>query len=72
MKRPAAPFRMTASRIAVLAAVLGLGACSGKDAPEYVERSVADIYNEAHDLLRSGEYQDAASGFADKVGRARC
>ncbi len=54
-----------------LAAVLALfllGACSGDDDEAYVERPVAEIYNEAVDALQSGRYKTSARLF-DEVER---
>jgi outer membrane protein assembly factor BamD len=45
-----------------------LGACSSDDGPEYVERPVEELYNEAMSTLRTGEYKEAARLF-DEVER---
>jgi outer membrane protein assembly factor BamD len=43
-------------------------ACSSDDAPEYVERLAEDLYNNAMNTLRAGEYTEAARLF-DEVER---
>ncbi len=48
--------------------VLTLSACETTDEPEFVERPVEDLYNEAMDLLFSGFYHGAARAF-DEVER---
>lgn len=50
------------------AAVLGGCANDTAEEPAYVERPVADIYNEAMDSMQAGKYSDAAKGF-DEVER---
>ena len=45
-----------------------LSACSNKEAPEYVERKVDEIYNQAVDQLEKKEYKAAAKLF-DEVER---
>jgi len=45
-----------------------LSACTVNDEPEYVERPVSSIYNEAMDLLQNTQYRDAAQQF-DEVER---
>ncbi len=61
-----------ASKIRALLAAFALGlllaACSGTEEPEYVERPVGEIYNEAMDLLEAGNYIAAATSF-DEVER---
>ena len=54
-------------RRAVLAAVVvAVAACAGgDDRPEYVERPVEDLYNEAMDLVESGNYAEAAAAFEE-------
>ena len=52
----------------VAALVTLISACSGNDAPEYVERKVDEIYNEAVDQLEQREFQPAAMLF-DEVER---
>jgi outer membrane protein assembly factor BamD len=47
---------------------LALTACSDKTEGPYVERSVGDLYNEAHTLLDEGKYEAAANAF-DEVER---
>ena len=53
---------------AILSLVLALSACESTDEPEYVERPVEDLYNEAMDLLFNGLYTGAARAF-DEVER---
>jgi outer membrane protein assembly factor BamD len=45
-----------------------LVACSSDDVPEYVERPVEELYNQAMNTLRAGEYKEAARLF-DEVER---
>ena len=54
-------------RRAVLAAVVvAVAACAGgDDRPEYVERPVEDLYNEAMDLVEGGNYAEAAAAFEE-------
>ena len=47
---------------------VALSACTVNDEPEYVERPVSSIYNEAMDLLQNTQYRDAAQQF-DEVER---
>jgi outer membrane protein assembly factor BamD len=55
-----------ARRAALAAAVLLVAACAGSDQrPEYVERPVEELYNEAMDLLESRQYVDAAVAFEE-------
>ncbi len=64
-------FRSPTVRSGLLAALLALAvaACSGnKDEPEYVERPVEALYNEAQTSLETGEFQAAARQF-DEVER---
>jgi outer membrane protein assembly factor BamD len=42
-----------------------LAACSGTDEPDYVERPVDELYNEAQDNLEAGEYLLAAQAFEE-------
>ncbi len=51
-----------AFRFGLIAAVLALSACSNKK-DEYVERPVEELYNEAMDLIDSGEYYKASESF---------
>lgn len=57
-------------RLASTAIVLtvALSACTVNEEPEYVERPVSSIYNEAMDLLQNTQYRDAAQQF-DEVER---
>jgi len=50
-----------------IAAALTLSACSSTE-EEYIERPVAELYNEAQDHLNKKEYEEAAKAF-DKVER---
>jgi outer membrane protein assembly factor BamD len=53
-------------RAALAAVVLLLAACAGGDErPEYVERPVDELYNEAMDLLEGGESVAAAQAFEE-------
>jgi outer membrane protein assembly factor BamD len=53
-------------RLALAAAVVSLAACAtGDERPEYVERPVEDLYNEAMDLLEAGDYDEAAVAFEE-------
>ncbi|WP_019645263.1 outer membrane protein assembly factor BamD [Novispirillum itersonii] len=54
--------------LAALAVAGTLAACSGDKEPEYVEKPVTDLYNQAVDLMNEGEYSDAAKAF-DEVER---
>jgi outer membrane protein assembly factor BamD len=56
-----------ALRVFAFAAFAALAACANK-APEYVERSVEELYNEAMDKLQAGTWKDAALAF-DEVER---
>jgi outer membrane protein assembly factor BamD len=44
---------------------LGVVACSGDEEPEYVERPVEELYNEALDHLEAGNYEQAVTGFEE-------
>ena len=59
---PIAPFA-----VLLLALILGLGGCTQKK-PEYIERPVETLYNEAMDALLSEEYELAVGKF-DEVER---
>ncbi len=52
----------------VFAAALLVAACAGTDEPEYVERPVDELYNEAVDMLEAQEYKEASKLF-DEVDR---
>ena len=53
-------------RAVLAAAVVAVAACAGgDDRPEYVERPVEDLYNEAMDLVESGNYAEAAAAFEE-------
>ena len=56
--------------LAAITLIMGvaLSACTVNDEPEYVERPVSSIYNEAMDLLQNTQYRDAAQQF-DEVER---
>ncbi|MCF8479545.1 MAG: outer membrane protein assembly factor BamD [Rhodospirillum sp.] len=77
VNRPSPPRSSTgrpSPRRALLAATLTLGlgfglvGCSGDDKPEYVERPVEELYNEAVDLLNAANFEDASKAF-DEVER---
>jgi len=52
--------------LAMLAFLLLLAGCAtGGDPEEYVERPVEELYNEAYELVRAGEYADAAKAFEE-------
>ena len=57
-------------RLAATSLIMGvvLSACTVNEEPEYVERPVSSIYNEAMDLLQNTQYRDAAQQF-DEVER---
>jgi len=63
---------MRLTRLSAVAAVMvsatWLAACTVKEEAEYVERPVADIYNEAMDLLQEQQYTLATNQF-DEVER---
>jgi outer membrane protein assembly factor BamD len=54
-------------RAALATAVLALAACAGGEdtRPEYVERPVEDLYNEAMDLLDANDFVAAAAAFEE-------
>ena len=55
-----------ARRAALAAVVVLVAACAGGDErPEYVERPVEDLYNEAMDLMESGSFSEAAIAFEE-------
>ncbi|MFP4271373.1 MAG: outer membrane protein assembly factor BamD [Alphaproteobacteria bacterium] len=55
-----------ARRAALAAVVVFVAACAGGDPrPEYVERPVEDLYNEAMDLMEGGELTAAAAAFEE-------
>ena len=57
------------SRLSLLLVMLTLVACSSTiDEPEYVERSVEEIYNQAFDSLKNRNLRRAALEF-DEVER---
>ncbi len=71
MKRPPILARMASiTRVASLlaATLLAAGCATEEQAPAYVERPVAEIYNEAMDYLEDGDYLLAAQSF-DEVER---
>lgn len=53
---------------ALIAAVLLISGCESNDEPEYVERSVEELYNQAMDQLLAGSAAEAAKNF-DEVER---
>lgn len=61
------PSRLKFSMLGVAVSVL-LAGCSGPEKDTYVERPVADIYNNALDLLENGDHRVAAQEF-DEVER---
>ncbi len=61
--------RAVASLALMAVLALGVAACSnGDEEPEYVERSVAELYNNAMDELEAGNHEQAAKLF-DEVER---
>lgn len=62
--RASRPPRHSGALVAFLALAL-LAACSGNDEPEYVERPVDELYNEAQDKLALGDYRPAAEAFEE-------
>ena len=50
---------------AVLVAAAVLAGCSSNDTPEYVERPVEELYNEAVDQVETEEYAEAAETFLE-------
>ncbi|WP_413206185.1 outer membrane protein assembly factor BamD [Rhodospirillum sp. A1_3_36] len=62
------PRRVLMAATLALGLGLGLTGCAGDDKPEYVERPVEELYNEAVDLLNAAKYQDASKAF-DEVDR---
>ena len=60
-------YRIVATPVAACALAFLLAACAG-DKPQYVERPVEELYNEAVDLLAQGELKTAAAAF-DEVER---
>jgi outer membrane protein assembly factor BamD len=67
MRHRSAPTRLLPALALSAALATGLGACSEKK-PEYVERPVEELYNEAMDLIDKNEYYKAAQLF-DEVDR---
>lgn len=51
--------------VLLLSLLLLAGCASTADRPDYVERPVEELYNEAYDLLQAGEYTEAAKGFEE-------
>jgi outer membrane protein assembly factor BamD len=63
------PFRTSLPRLAAIALVAALAACSSTDDdPAYVERPVEELYNDAYNAALSGEFKEAAPLF-DEVER---
>lgn len=50
---------------AALLAAMILAGCSSNDTPEYVERPVEELYNEAVDQVETEDYADAAETFLE-------
>ncbi|MEO1016757.1 MAG: outer membrane protein assembly factor BamD [Pseudomonadota bacterium] len=48
-----------------MAGLLFLAGCSGDDEPEYVERPVGELYNQAQDLLEARDFEEAAYAFEE-------
>ncbi|BAE52660.1 outer membrane protein assembly factor BamD [Paramagnetospirillum magneticum] len=67
MRHRSATSRLLPALALSAALAAGLGACSEKK-PEYVERPVEELYNEAMDLVDANEYYKAAQLF-DEVDR---
>jgi len=67
MRQPSPYARLLPALALSAALAAGLGACSEKK-PEYVERPVEELYNEAMDLIDNNEYYKAAQLF-DEVDR---
>lgn len=67
MRHRSATLRLLPALALSAALAAGLGACSEKK-PEYVERPVEELYNEAMDLVDANEYYKAAQLF-DEVDR---
>lgn len=63
--KPISRFTLTRPSIIAIVALLSLTACSGNDEPEYVERPVEQLYNEAVDATVVGEYRRAADLFLE-------
>jgi len=51
--------------VVIVAAISILSGCSGTDEEDYVERPVEDLYNEAQDLLESGDARRAGQAFEE-------
>ena len=63
------PLRTFIPRLAAIALVAALAACSSTDDdPEYVERPVEELYNDAYNAALAGEFKEAAPLF-DEVER---
>lgn len=63
------PLRSVPSRLAALVLIAGLAACSStEEQPEYVERPVEQLYNEAYNVALAGDFKAAAPLF-DEVER---
>jgi len=55
-----------ARSLALAVALLLVAACAGgNDRPEYVERPVEELYNQAQDLMEAGDYVEAAVAFEE-------
>lgn len=55
-------------KLCITMLIVALAGCTIVDEPDYVERPVADIYNNAMDLLKNTDFKRAASEF-DEVER---
>jgi outer membrane protein assembly factor BamD len=63
--RPSAPDVIRHAAVAAVLALLVLTGCSGGADEEYVERPVEELYNQAQDLLESGNPQGAGRAFEE-------
>jgi outer membrane protein assembly factor BamD len=55
-------------KLSAVVLIGGISACTIVEEPDYVERPVADIYNNAMDLLQNTDFKRAAAEF-DEVER---
>jgi outer membrane protein assembly factor BamD len=63
--RSSRPDVIKAAVFALIATSAVLAGCSGTDEEEYVERPVEELYNEAQDLLESGDPGQAGQAFEE-------